>query len=156
MNPAPYIAKHLRELHFGDNWTWSNMKDNLAGITWQEAITKVYDLNTIAVLVFHMNYYICSITRVLEGKPLDSKDELSFSHPPVQSQHDWDNMVSKIQDDAENLAKLIAALPEAQLWENFTDEKYGNYYRHLHGLIEHSHYHLGQVAIIKKILRHNG
>ncbi len=43
-------------------------------------------------------------------------------------------------------------LPEHKLWEDFTDKKYGNYYRNFHGIIEHSHYHLGQIVLIKKIL----
>jgi hypothetical protein len=31
--------------------------------------------------------------------------------------------------------------------------KYGNYYRNLHGIIEHTHYHLGQIVLIKKLLK---
>ncbi len=46
----------------------------------------------------------------------------------------------------------IEQLPESKLWETFSDEKYGNYYRNIHGIIEHSHYHLGQIVLIKKIL----
>ncbi|HAI83731.1 MAG TPA: DUF1572 domain-containing protein, partial [Chitinophagaceae bacterium] len=29
----------------------------------------------------------------------------------------------------------------------------GTYYRNILGLIEHTHYHLGQIALIKKIIR---
>ena len=43
-------------------------------------------------------------------------------------------------------------LPETMLWETFADEKYGNYYRNIHGIIEHTHYHLGQIVLIKKIV----
>ena len=43
-------------------------------------------------------------------------------------------------------------LSEIQLWENMSDEKYGNYYRNVHGIIEHSHYHLGQILLVKKLL----
>jgi len=32
------------------------------------------------------------------------------------------------------------------------EEKYGNYYRNFHGIIEHCHYHLGQIVLIKKML----
>ena len=39
------------------------------------------------------------------------------------------------------------------LWETFADEKYGHYYRNLHGIIEHTHYHLGQIVLIKKLLQ---
>ncbi len=49
------LAKHLREVHFGGNWTWVNMKDTLSDITWQEATAKVFNFNTIASLVYHIN-----------------------------------------------------------------------------------------------------
>lgn len=55
MNLMGQIAKHLKEVHFGVNWTWSNLKDNLADITWQQATTQVYSFNSIATLVYHMN-----------------------------------------------------------------------------------------------------
>ena len=49
-------------------------------------------------------------------------------------------------------AQLVERLPQETLWEDFTDKKYGTYYRNLHGIIEHTHYHLGQILIIKKII----
>ncbi len=55
--------------------------------------------------------------------------------------------------DAESFAIQIETLDEAKLFEDFADPKYGNYYRNLHGIIEHTHYHLGQISLIKKIIR---
>lgn len=146
------IAKHFREVYFGGNWTCSNVKEVLSNITWQQAITKIYNLNTIATLSFHIYYYIGVIAKVLDGGPLEGKDELSFAHPLIQNQKDWDDFVLRILDDAEVLAKKIEGLSEDRIWSDFTEEKYGIYYRHLHGITEHSHYHLGQIALIKKIL----
>ncbi|TND09831.1 MAG: hypothetical protein FD123_955 [Bacteroidetes bacterium] len=153
MNLTAQIAKHFREVHFGGNWTWSNLKDNLADVTWQQAITPVYDLNTIAVLTFHVNYFVCAALDVLEGRPLTSNDKYSFDHPPVQCAEDWEKLRDKALSDAEKLAGLIEQLPEHKLWEDFTDKKYGNYCRNIFGIIEHTHYHLGQIAVVKKILQ---
>ena len=69
-----------------------------------------------------------------------------------QSQEDWNKLLDKTWSDAETFASLIEQLPEAKLGETFIDEKYGTYYRNLHGIIEHIHYHLGQIVLIKKIL----
>ncbi len=74
MNLAKQIAKHFRDVHFGGNWTSSNLKDHLAGVTWQQAITQVYSFNTIATLVYHMNYYVSAVLKVLQGNPLDASD----------------------------------------------------------------------------------
>jgi hypothetical protein len=152
MNLTEQIAKHFRAIHFGGNWTSVNLKDTLTDVTWQQATTQVYSFNTIAALVFHMNYFVSAVLKVLQGNPLDSHDKYSFDCPPIQSQEDWEKLLNKTFSDAENFASLVEKLPENKLWENFTDKKYGNYYSNFHGIIEHNHYHLGQIVLIKKIL----
>lgn len=152
MNVTAQIAKQLRAVYVGGNWTWSNFKDHLADVTWKQATTKVQSFNTIATLVHHTHYYIAAITKVLQGGPLDAKDKYSFDHPPIQSQEDWEKMLQKVFTDAEHFALLIEQFPENRLEETFVDEKYGNYYRNFHGVIEHLHYHLGQIVLIKKML----
>ena len=153
MDITQQLAKHLRDVHFGGNWTWVNLKDTLNDVTWQEATTKIYDCNTIAVLVFHINYFIDVQVKVLRGGPLEGHDKYSFDCPPITSQQDWENMLAKIFADGEALAALVEQLPAEKLWENFKEEKYGNYYRNIQGNTEHIHYHLGQITILKKIIR---
>ena len=155
MNLTTQIAKHFKEVHFGVNWSWSNIKEHLADVSWQQATTKVYTFNTIAALVYHMNYFVCAATKVLQGGPLEAKDIYSFDHPLIESQEDWERMVNKTWSDAETFASLVEQMPEQQLWEDFSDNKYGNYYRNIHGVIEHCHYHLGQIVLIKKIIQQN-
>ena len=150
MHLTAHIAKHFRDVHFGGNWTSSSLKDQLTGISWQQATTKVYGLNSIAALVFHMHYYVGAVLKVLEGEPLNASDKYSFDLPPVLSQDDWEKLLADTFADAEKFAGLIEKLPEEKLWEDFSDNKYGNYYRNLQGIIEHIHYHLGQIVVIKK------
>lgn len=153
INIPEQIAKHFWEVHFGGNWTWVNLKETLADVTWQQATTKIESLNTIVALVFHINYDVRAVSSVLQGNPLQAHDKYSFDHPQVSSEGEWNALVNQSFADAENLTRLIEELPENKLNETFVSEKYGNYYRNLHGLIEHSHYHLGQIVIIKKLLK---
>lgn len=153
MQLSEQIAKHFRDVHFGGNWTTSNLKDALADVTWQQATTQVYSFNTIATLVFHINYFTDAVLKVLRGGPLDAHDKYSFDHPPIHAQEDWEKLRDKALADAEDLARLVAQLPEHKFREDFEDQKYGNYYRNIHGIIEHTHYHLGQIALIKKIVQ---
>lgn len=146
------IAKHLREVYFGDNWTDVNLKDSLAGVTWQQATTKVSSFNTIAVLVFHINYYIDRVIPVLKGEKLEASDKDAFSHPPIENETDWQNMLDKSWKQMEEFAKLVEQVPDSKLSETFVNEKYGNYFRNLVGITEHAHYHLGQIVLIKKML----
>lgn len=99
-----------------------------------------------------MNYFVKAVLNVMQGKPLDAHDKYSFDLPPIQSKEDWDSLLAKTWADAENLAILIEQMPESRLWDDFADAKYGNYYRNLQGIIEHCHYHLGQVVVVKKLI----
>jgi DNA-binding MltR family transcriptional regulator len=146
------IAKHFRDIHFGGNWTSVNLKDTVSDLSWQQATTQVHTFNTIATLVYHMNYYVDAVLKVFQGGILDAKDQYSFTHPPLSSQEDWVTFLDKVWADAENFARLVEELPEHKWMEDFTDPKYGNYYRNIHGIIEHMHYHLGQIVLIKKLV----
>jgi len=155
MNLTGQIAKHIRDVHFGGNWSDVNLKETLKDLTWEQASTKVYSFNTIASLVYHMNYFVSATLGVLQGEPLTANDKFSFDCPPINSQEDWDGLLNKTWTDAENFAVLIEQLSENKLWEDFTDKEYGTYYRNLQGIIEHIHYHLGQIVLIKKMLLEN-
>lgn len=155
MNFTAQLAKHFREVHFGGNWTSVNLKQTLEGVTWEQATTKVHSFNTIVALVYHINYYVSAIVNVLQGNALNASDKYSFDHPPVSSQDDWEKLLHKTWTDAENFASLVEKLPDSKLDEIFADAKYGNYYRNFFGVIEHTHYHLGQIVIIKKFLSSN-
>lgn len=52
-------------------------------------------------------------------------------------------MLDKVGAGAENFARWIEELPENRLREDFADQKYRNYYKNLHGIIEHIHYQQG-------------
>ena len=151
------IAKHFRDVYFGGNWTAVNVKDVLADVSWQQATAKIYHLNSIADLVFHINYYVAPVLKVLQGEPLKASDTLSFDLPPITSEEEWQKLRTKVLTEAELLADQIEKANEAILFEDFAGTtEYGNYYRNLLGITEHTHYHLGQIVMIKKILNGGG
>ena len=152
MTFSQQIAKNLRDVYFGKNWTAVNLKDSLEGVTWKQAITKIDHLNTIAALVYHINYYITAAAKVLEGDPLDAHDKYSFDVPVIESEGDWQKLVARVFNETERFAAQIEALDDEKLFENFDDPKYGNYFRNLMGIVEHAHYHLGQIVLLKKLI----
>ncbi len=149
---AEQIAAHLKAVYFGGNWTSVNLKDQLADVTWEQATCRVGSFHTLVAQVYHMNYFVAAVLKVLRGGPLDSHDKFSFDHPPIGSQEDWQRMLEKVWSEVEEAARLIEQLPDKRLAEDFVDGKYGNYYRNLQGVVEHCHYHLGQLVLTKKML----
>lgn len=152
MQLSQQVAKHFREVYFGGNWTSVNLKEVLSGLSWQEATLSVHSANSIAALVFHMNYFVCAVLNVMKGGQLDAHDKFSFDLPPVKSQSDWEQLFEKTFTDATEFAKLAEQMPDERLVKDFAGSKYGSYFRNILGIIEHNHYHLGQIVILKKII----
>ncbi|NNC83717.1 MAG: hypothetical protein HKN79_09070 [Flavobacteriales bacterium] len=153
MNPASHVAQHFHQVLFGGNWTWANLKDTLSDVSHAEATEQVGDLNTILSLTHHIGYYFGVQLKVLQGGPLEGKDEESWKAPSIASQDDWEGYVEAILRSGDRLSRAIAAVPREKWDQDFTDAKYGSYYRNFHGMIEHTHYHLGQIALLKKLIR---
>ncbi len=152
MSQIKQISNQFREAQLNGTWIATNLKAEIKELTWQQATTKIGSLNTIADLTFHLNYYVAGLVQVFEGGTLDIRDKYSFDCPPITSQADWEKLRDKSFADAERFAELVEQMPETQLTEGFVDIKYGNYSRNIHGVIEHTYYHLGQIVLIKKLL----
>ena len=152
MNLSAQMAKHFREVFFGGNWTSVNLKETLDDVSWQQAVTKIGGLNSIAVLVYHINYYVSTVLKVFEGGKLEASDKYSFDLSPLTNDEEWKALQDKAFAEAEKFANLVEQIPNEKFAQVFVDEKYGTYYRNIHGIIEHTHYHLGQISLIKKML----
>jgi hypothetical protein len=152
MNLSSQIAKSFRDLYSGGNYTGVNLKETLADVEWKKAATKFGSFNTIVALVYHINYYVIAVSKVLQGEQLNASDKFSFDHPQIGSEEEWKKFLDGFWTDAENFAMLIEQLRENKFSEPFLDGKYGAYYRNIAGVIEHTHYHLGQIVLIKKLL----
>jgi hypothetical protein len=152
MNLTKQLATQFREQQLNGNWVATNLKTQLEDVTWTQATAKIGNHNTIAMLAFHINYYVAGVLNVLKGGSLDIRDKYSFNMPPIESQADWENLKNKIYGDAELFADQVEAMPDETLWKDFVDRKYGNYYRNIMVIIEHSYYHLGQIALLKKLV----
>jgi uncharacterized damage-inducible protein DinB len=145
------IGRHFREMYVGDNWTEVDLQHVLSDVNWQQAVRKMDGLNTIAALVFHMNYYVERALNVLQGGALIPADQSGFEHEPIESEADWQKLVGNVLENGKQFATQIEQLEESKLYDVFGDPKYGNYYRNLQGIIEHNYYHLGQISLIKKL-----
>lgn len=152
MNLPAQLAQHVRQMYFGGNYTAVNLKDEVSGLSIEEVTTSVNGLNSILSLTYHIHYYARAISKVLSGGELDSKDALSFEHPQIQTQEEWESFLGRIWQEAEILIVLIENLSFEKLPKDFVDAKYGSYYRNIQGMVEHSHYHLGQIMVIQKML----
>ena len=154
MSSTSQLAKRFREVLLDGLWIANtNFKDQLSNVKMEQATAKIGSLNTIAMLTFHIDYYIAGLIHVFEGGNLEIRDQYSFDLPTIESEEQWENLKSKLWKDAEKFAALLEQMPDSKMSEGFVDEKYGTYLRNIDGMIEHCYYHLGQITLIKKLLQ---
>ncbi len=153
MENGKQLAQRFREVLLdGKLVAFTNYKELLQDLTWQQATQKVSSLNTIAALTFHINYYVAGVLNVFEGGELEIRDKYSFDMPPVTNEEDWANLRSTLLSNAEKFAQHMEQLTDEKLESPFVKEAYGNYRRNMEVMIEHAYYHMGQIAIIKKMI----
>ncbi len=147
------LANRLREVLLNGKWIANtNFKEQILNVSWEQAIQKVDNLNTIALLTFHINYYLQGLLNVFKGGNLEIRDKYSFDLPEIKSETDWNTLVNTFLSNAELFATHVEQMADSRLDQPFVDEKYGSYLRNIEGVIEHSYYHLGQVSLIKKMI----
>ena len=152
MGFAAQLALQFKQLYFGPSFVGTSLKDALEGIDWEKATKKVDDLNSIAMLVFHINYYISALLKVLKGGPLDAHDKYSYDMSPINSEDDWQELLTKCRKDAEEFISLVEKMTDEELSKPMDTGKYGDWFKNLLIIQEHSNYHLGQIVLIAKML----
>lgn len=152
MSRSESIATRIREVLLNGHWIANtNYKEQLQSINWRGAIQHVEQLNTIAHLTYHINYYLGGLLQVFNGGGLEIRDKYSFDLPSIQSEKEWQELVVQFLTNAEAFANHVQQMPDAKLDEVFVDAKYDTYLRNIEGIIEHSYYHLGQISLIRKL-----
>ena len=147
------IASRLREVLLNGRWIANtNYKEQIQSINWQQANQKVDNLNTIAALTFHINYYLAGLISAFENGRLEICDKYSFDLPQIKSDTDWNKLVTDFLSNSEKFADKVEQMENGIFDQPFIDEKYGTILRNIEGAIEHSYYHLGQISLIKKMI----
>ncbi len=154
MTQGQQLAKRFEEALLNGKWvTNTNYKELLSDVTYKEAATSYLGLNSIGLLTFHINYYVLGVLEVLKGGELGIRDAYSFDMPPLENEKDWNTLRENFIDNAGEFKEHLSRLSEEVIEQPFVDDKYGNYNRNMNGMIEHCYYHLGQIVLIKKLLR---
>lgn len=148
------LSRRFKEVLLDGEWVANtNYQKQLSDINFEQATKQVSDLNTIAVLTFHVNYYLKGLNHFFDSGELNIKDKHSFEAPTLENKAEWDGLKQDLIRNAQKFSQHIEQLPEEKLSAVFVKEAYGTYQRNIDGMIEHAYYHLGQISLIKKLTR---
>ncbi len=153
MNIIDCIAKQVIEVYEGNNWTDVSIMETLQDINFEEATTITSaSVNSIAMLLHHCNYYNEMVCQRLMGNTPQANESNGFDLPEILSENDWNALKEQSRLSAQQLADAIREFPENKLTE-INPASGDSFYKTIAGVTEHTHYHLGQMVILKNYIR---
>lgn len=153
MNLSATIGQHVLDVHQGNNWTEVDLAHTLHDVTLAEATTLTpASPNTIAALVRHLTFWNRVMARRAQGVFTQVPDDNGFAGSVLQSEAEWLALQAALWQSAQELAAAISCVPAEQLAKPILPA-YSSTYKNLQGAVEHLHYHLGQLVILKNLVR---
>lgn len=153
MNIPEAIARHVLDAHEGNNWTEVDLVHTLQDITLAEAVARTLaSPNTIAGLVRHLTFWNRVMARRAHGLPTEVGPANGFDGPELRTEADWAELQADNLRSAHELAAAIRSFDASRLEAAILPD-YGSAYKNLQGTVEHIHYHLGQVVLLKNLVR---
>jgi uncharacterized damage-inducible protein DinB len=153
MNITNVIATHIRDCFDGENWTGVNVAYTLADVSFLEAQQRTaVSQNTIASLLHHLYYWNGIMMQRIKGINPSVPDSNGFDVDELKNENDWNGLKEKAHQSFLQLADAVKNFPEEKLFETSPTGK-SSYYKNFQGIVEHAHYHLGQIVILKKLIK---
>lgn len=156
MTEVERIRNQFQRAFDGEAWHGPSVLSLLDGVTAEQAAAHpVPGAHSIWELTLHIAAWEDACRRRLEGDPAQLADEENF--PPITdtSQGAWENAKTKLIDVHRRLLDAIAATDDSRLDQPIIDSAettFSTAYVTLHGGVQHSLYHAGQIAILKKAI----
>jgi uncharacterized damage-inducible protein DinB len=147
-----YLANHIKRTVAGPMWHGPALDHVLEGVTAaQAAAHPIPGAHSIWELVLHAAAWAEIARARLRGERIaDPAPDEDF--PPVRGtgEADWTAAVARLRDAHRALTRDVRHLDDAVLHEKIPGLEYSRS-NLLHGVIEHSTYHGGQIALLKKL-----
>jgi hypothetical protein len=146
------IADQLRRAFAGKAWHGDALRELLSGITAEQASSRpVASAHTVWELVLHVEIWTRAALESTQGVPVPRLYGTEKDWPAVAdaSAAAWAGATDRFFKTSEQLALAIEGFGDERLPEHVPGRKYDYYYL-FHGIVQHSLYHGGQIALLKK------
>lgn len=138
------IADQLRRAVYGEAWHGDAVLELLAGVTPEQAASRPPGGNhSIEELTIHIAAWMEAANRRLHGDPALLLGDDDW--PPAEA---WAASRERLQAACE---ELLTSIQKADLDAAVPGKPYDVYFL-LHGVIQHTLYHAGQIAVVKRLV----
>jgi uncharacterized damage-inducible protein DinB len=150
MSEIKRIGDQLRRAYEGGAWHGPSVKELLSDVTAEQAAARPFaGAHSIWEIVLHISAWEDGVRRRLSGDRAELSTEEDW--PPVSdtSEAAWRRTLETLEANHLRLREALKGLDDARLNEPIV-EGMSSVYGTLHGVIQHSLYHAGQIALLKR------
>ncbi len=144
------ISSQLRRAYEGKAWHGPSLREILDGVTAEQAARKPLEsAHSIWELVLHISAWESAVLKMLEGEYVENPDEGDWPAIEETSDAAWHETLATLESKHMKLRDAVARLEDERLNEPLAEGKPSAYFT-IHGVIQHTLYHAGQIALLKR------
>ena len=152
MKETQRIVKLFEDLYEGSPWIDVNLKNTLEQLTALQAAKKVLPgRNSIWEIVNHLIQWRFNVLQRVQGKKMISPDDNYFTTITDTSDTAWRKTLEQLKSSQAQWLGYLSALTEDDFSKIFAGNNM-TYYEHIHGIMQHDAYHIGQIVMLTKLL----
>jgi uncharacterized damage-inducible protein DinB len=150
MEEIKRIADQLQRAFQGEAWHGPSVVDLLADVTAKRALAKpVKGVHSIWEVVLHITAWEKTVQRRTKGETVEPSAEQDWPLIADDSPEAWNETMALLEKTHEELLQQVNHFPASKLEEPVSGQNYTFYFM-FHGIIQHTLYHGGQIAVLKK------
>jgi uncharacterized damage-inducible protein DinB len=152
MKETTRIAALFDDLYNGEPWIDMTLKGVLRKITAKQAARRISpEYNSVWEIVNHIIKWRIHVLERLNGEPFTVGSDNYFEKITDKSDKAWKNTLKQLEDSQKKWAEFLRKLKDSGL-DKINPRSGKTYYWHIHAIIQHDAYHLGQMVMLAKKL----
>jgi uncharacterized damage-inducible protein DinB len=146
------ISNLYQSIYNGDPWLDVTLVNTLKDVTAEQAFRKINpNLNTIWEIVNHLIEWRKNILQRVQGKEIITPEYNYFISISDSSEEAWKETLAKLEKTQDQWNTFLTYFDDGDFEKIYINNNH-TYYEHIHGIIQHDVYHLGQIVILKKLV----
>lgn len=152
MKETQQITKLFEDLYDGDPWIDVTILGVLKNVSPQQAAKKIAPgRNSIWQIVNHIVSWRENVLLRVQGNVINTPNNNYFIEIADISETAWQQSLERLQNSQQQWITFLKHFDESDFDKIYPVNKM-SYYEHIHGIIQHDAYHLGQIVLLTKLI----
>jgi uncharacterized damage-inducible protein DinB len=151
MKETERIIQLSQNLFNGNPWLDITLLGTLQNITAEQAVKKPFSLNSIWETTNHLIHWRRNVLQRVQGQTTISPEHNYFFPITDTTDDAWHDTLKELEASQLEWTDFLKSMQDEDL-RNIYPINGHSHYEHIHGIIQHDAYHLGQIVLISKHL----